>query len=117
LADVWKENLSEDLKLEEVKFGSVGEFLLKLKKEFGGGDKESVKVAELRRIEQVGRTIEEFVQEFQRVVRGSRYEGKALVKEFKREMNRMIRRNLMEAERPLTSIEQWYQHATNLTRH
>jgi len=39
------------------------------------------------------------------------------VKEFKREMNRMIRKNLMEAERPPISIEQWYNHATNLTRH
>jgi len=48
---VWKGNLLEDLELEEAEFGSVGEFLLELKKEFGEKDKESVKVAELRRIE------------------------------------------------------------------
>jgi len=41
----------------------AGEFLLELKKEFGG-DKELVKVAELRRMEQGGKTMEEFVQEF-----------------------------------------------------
>ena len=34
------------------------------KKEFRGGDEKSVKIAELRRIEQGGRIIEEFVQEF-----------------------------------------------------
>jgi len=82
------------------------EFLLGLKKEFEEGDEESVKVAELRRIEQERKTMEEFVQEFQRVARGSRYEGRALVKEFKRERNGMIRRKLMEAEKPSTSIEQ-----------
>jgi len=61
LADVWKENLLEDLKLGKVKFGSVGEFLLELKKESRGGDEKSVKIAKLRRIKQGGRTIEEFV--------------------------------------------------------
>ena len=34
-----------------------------LKKEFGGGEEESVKAAELRKIEQGGKTMEEFVQE------------------------------------------------------
>ena len=32
-------------------------------------------------------------------------------------MNRMIRRKLIEAERSLKSIEQWYKHATNLERY
>jgi len=39
------------------------------------------------------------------------------MKEFKREMNGIIRRKLMEAERPSTSIEQWYKYATNLDCH
>jgi len=52
LADIWKENMLEDLKSDKVEFESAGEFLLELKKEFGGGDEESIKVAELRRIEQ-----------------------------------------------------------------
>jgi len=50
--DVWKENLLEYLKLRKVEFRSAGEFLLELKKEFGEGNKELVKVVELRRIEQ-----------------------------------------------------------------
>ena len=54
---------------------------------------------------------------FRRAVRGSGYKERLLIKELKREMNRMIRRKLMEAERPLTSIKQWYKHATNLDRH
>jgi len=45
----------------EAEFESVGEFLLELKKEFGGEDEESVKVVELRRVEQGGRTLKEFV--------------------------------------------------------
>jgi len=42
----------EDFKIVEVKFKSVEKFLSALRKEFGGGDKESVEVAKIRRIEQ-----------------------------------------------------------------
>ena len=38
---------------------------------------------ELKRLEQEKRIIEEFVQEFRRAVRESRYKEKPLVKEFK----------------------------------
>jgi len=57
--------------------------LLELKKEFRGIDKELVKVVELKKVEQIGRTIEEFVQEFRKVVRGSGYQRRIL-EEFKR---------------------------------
>jgi len=50
-ADIWEENVLGDLETEEAKFGSAGEFLLELKREFGRRDKESVKVGELKRIE------------------------------------------------------------------
>ena len=106
----------EDLKEGVLEYESVEKFLVAIKKEFRGGEKESVKVAELKKLEQEGKMMEEFVQEFRRVVRGSRYEGKLLVEEFKRGMNGVIRRKLMEVERPPTSIEQWYKHATNLDR-
>ena len=112
--DVWKENLLEDLEVEKVEFGSVGEFLLELKRKF---EEESVKVAELKRIEQEGRTMKEFVQIFQRAAKESKYKGRALVKEFNRGISGAIRRNLMEVERPPTSIDQWYKHATNLDRY
>ena len=115
--DVWKENILEELEEGELEYKSVGEFLAAIKKKFGRGKEVSVKVAELKRLEQKGRTIEEFVQEFRRVARGSGYEGRLLVEEFKREINRMIRKKLMEAERPPTSIEQWYKCTTNLDRH
>jgi len=87
-----------------------------LKKEFGGGEEEAVKVEELRKLEQGGRTMEEFVQEFKRAVRESGYEGRPLIEEFKRGMNGGIRRKLMEAENPPASIEQWYRRATALDR-
>ena len=112
--DVWKENVIEELESGEVEYESVEEFLTILKKEFGGGEEESVKAAELRKLEQGGRTMEEFVQEFKRAARGSGYEGRPLVEEFKRGMNGGIRRKLMEAKNPPTSIKQWYRRATAL---
>jgi len=65
-----------------------------------------VKIEELKRMEQEGKTIEEFVQELRRAARGSRYKKRLLVKEFKREMSGAIRRKLMKTERPPTSIKQ-----------
>jgi len=73
-----------------LEYETTGEFLADLKKEFGGGDEETIKVAELKRLEQGERAIEEFVQEFRRAARGSGYEGRLLVEEFKREINRVI---------------------------
>jgi len=105
-ADVWKENIMEELESGELEYKLVEEFLTSLKREFGGGEEEPVKAAELRKLEQGGRTMEEFVQEFKRAARGSRYEGRPLVEEFKRGMNRAIRRKLMEAKNQPGSIEQ-----------
>ena len=104
--DVWKENVMEELESGEVKYESAEEFLISLKKEFGGGEEELVKAAELRKLEQEGRTMEEFIQEFKRAVRGSGYEGRPLIEEFKRGMNGEIRRKLMEAENLPASIKQ-----------
>ena len=50
------------------------------------------------------------------MVRGSRYEERSLIEEFKREMNRAIRRKLMEAENQLGFIEQWFRRAMALDR-
>ena len=115
-ADIWKENVMEELELEEVEYESAEEFLIGLKREFGGGEEETVKAAELRKLEQGGRTMEEFVQEFKRAARGSGYEGRPLIEEFKRGINGGIRRKLMEAENLPAFIEQWYRRATALDR-
>ena len=39
----------------------MGKILADIRKEFGGGNKESVKVAELKRLKQKEKTIEEFI--------------------------------------------------------
>ena len=113
---MWKENMMEELESGEIKYETVEDFLTSLRKEFGGGEEELVKAAELRKLEQGGRMMEEFVQKFKRVARGSGYEGRPLIEEFKRGMNGGIRRKLIEAENPPASIEQWYRRATALNR-
>jgi len=42
--------------------------------------------------------MEKFVQKFKRAVRRSRYKGRLLVEEFKRGINSMIRRKLIEVK-------------------
>ncbi len=98
LTDIQKKNILEELEVGELEFESVGEFLAEIKKEFEEGDEGSIKIAKLKRIKQRGRNMEEFIQDFKRVARGSGYEGHLLIKEFKRGMNGNIRRKLMEAE-------------------
>ena len=98
----------EELEAGEIEFESAREFLAEIKKEFGGGDEELVKVAELKKIEQRGRTMEEFVQDFKRIARGSSYEGRPLIEEFKQGINRSIRRKLMEVENQPATIEHWF---------
>ena len=59
----------EELEAGEVEYETIEEFLTTLKKKFKGGEKESIKAAELRKLEQGGRMMEEFIQEFKRVAR------------------------------------------------
>ena len=66
-----------------LEYETVGKVLADIKKEFGGGDEESVKVAELQRLEQGNKTVEEFVQELRRAARRSGYKGQSLIEEFK----------------------------------
>ena len=82
-ADIWKENVMKELEIGEVKYKTVKEFLMSLKKEFGRGEEEAVKAAELRKLEQGERTMEELMQEFKQAARGSRYKRRLLVEEFK----------------------------------
>jgi len=73
----------KDLKTEILEYIMVGEFLTDLKKEFEGGDDEIIKVMELKKVEQGSKTMENFVQEFRRAVRDSKYKGRSLVENFK----------------------------------
>ena len=114
--DIWKENVMEELEAGEIEYESAEEFLAEIRKEFGRGDEELVKVAELKRIEQGGKNMEEFVQEFKRVARRSGYKGCSLIKKFKRCINRNIRRKLMEAENQPATIEHWFSRAIALDR-
>jgi len=114
--DVWKENILEDLEAELLEYKIVKEFLVEIKKKFGGEDEETVKVVELKRLEQGGKTMEKFIQEFRRVARESGYKRRPLVEEFKRDMNRMICQRLIKLEWQSSSIEQWYDKAIALDR-
>ena len=90
LADVWKENVLEDLEVRVLEYEIAEEFLTDIKKEFEEGNKRTVKVVEFKKLEQEGKMMEKFIQKFRRVVRESEYEGKLLIEEFKRGMNGTI---------------------------
>ena len=82
-ADIWKKNILENLEVGILEYVTIGKFLIDLKKKFGKMNDETIKVAELKKVEQGSRTMEVFVQEFRRAARGSKYEKRPLVEEFK----------------------------------
>jgi len=59
----------EDLKIGVLEYEMAREFLAYLRKKFEGEEEETVKTVELRRLEQDGKTMKEFVQEFRKVAR------------------------------------------------
>jgi len=77
----------EDLENRSLEFMIVEEFLIDLKKEFSSRDNETMKVMELKKVEQENRMMEKFVQVFRRVARESEYERRLLIEEFKKNMN------------------------------
>ena len=83
---------------------SAEQLFTKIRNDFGETSEEKRKIEQLRIIEQGGRTCDEYVQEFKKVARGSGYEGRPLIKEFKQGLNGAIRRKLAEAEEPPTTI-------------
>jgi len=50
-ADIWEKNIIQNLESENLSYATVEEFLADSKKEFGRGDNEIIKVAELKKVE------------------------------------------------------------------
>jgi len=115
-AEVWKDNVLDEITKGTLLVTTVEELFTKIRQEFGEFDEKSRKVDKLRALEQGGKTVDEYVQEFRRAARGSGYEERALVEEFKRGLNGAIRRRLAEAETPPTTITQWQERAVQLDR-
>ena len=114
MAEVWKDNILDEISTGMSVVQTVEELFTKIWQELGESDKDSRKVDELRVLEQGSKTVDGYMQEFRRAARDSGYEGRALVEEFKRGLNRVIRRRLAEAEMPLTTIGQWQERMVQL---
>jgi len=93
-----------------LEFETVEEFLEEIKKEFREEDKE------LKELEQGKQNIEEFIQMFKKAVKDNSYKERLLIEEFKKEIDRTIRRRLVETEYPSKSINQWYERVVMLDR-
>ena len=116
VAEAWKDNLLDKLAKGESEVDTVEKLFTKIRNDFGETSEEERKIEQLRMIEQGERTCDEYVQEFKKVARGSGYESRPLIEEFKRGLNEPIRRKLAEAEEPLSTIREWQERAVRLDR-
>jgi len=104
IVEAWKDNLLNELAKRESEVESAEQLFTKIRNNFGETLEEERKIEQLKTIEQEERTCNEYMQKFKKIARGSGYEGRPLIKEFKRGLNGSIRRKLAEAEKPLTTI-------------
>jgi len=116
IAEAWKDNLLDELAKGESEVESAEQLFTKIRNDFGETLEEKKKIEQLRTIEQEGRTCNKYMQEFKKVTRGSGYEGRPLIEEFKRGLNGTIRRKLAEAEKLPTTIGEWQERAVRLDR-
>jgi len=72
----------------------------KMKNEFGETAEKEKKIKQLRTIEQRERIYNEYVQEFKKIARGSKYKRQLFTEEFKRGLNETIRRKSVKAKSP-----------------
>ena len=115
-AETWKDNVLDKITKGTSEVETVEELFEKMREEFGEFNEESRKVDELRLLVQGSRTCNEYVQEFRRATRGSRYEGRALINKFKRGLNGTIKRKLAKAKSPPSTITEWQERAVRLDR-
>jgi len=116
VAEAWKNNLLDELAKGESEVELEEQLFTKIRNDFGETSEEERKIKQLRTIKQGGRTCDEYVQKFKKVARGSGYEGKPLIKEFKRRLNGAIRRKIAKEEEPPTTIGEWQERAVRLDR-
>ena len=107
IAEAWKDNLLDELAKGESEVESAEQLFIKIRNDFGETSEEERKIEQLRTIEQGRRTCNEYVQEFKKVAKGSSYERRPLIEEFKRGLNRTIRRKLAKVEELPTTIGEW----------
>jgi len=116
VAEAWKDNLLDELAKGESEVETVEQLFSKIRNDFGETSEKERKIEQLRTIEQGGRTCDKYVQEFKKVTRGSGYEGRPLIEEFKRGLNGAIRKKLAEAEELLSTIGEWQERVVRLDR-
>jgi len=73
----------DELAKGESEVESAEQLFTKIRNNFGETSEEERKMEQLIIIEQGGRTCNKYVQKFKKVTRGSGYEGRPLIKEFK----------------------------------
>ena len=116
VAEVQKDNLLDKLLKGESEIETVEELFSKMKNKFRKTIEEEKKIKQLKTIEQGERTYNEYVQEFKKIARESRYKRQSLIEKFKRKLSGEIRRKLVEVESSPCTIEEWQEKLVRLDR-
>ena len=116
VAKAQKDNLLDELSKGESEMKTAEELFSKIRNKFGETTKKERKVEQLRTIEQEGRIYDKYIQEFKKIIRGSRYKRQFFIEKFKRGLSKGIRRKLAEVESPLYTIKEQQKKAVKLNQ-
>ena len=87
------------------------ELLKKIDRKFSDMDKRTTQSLKIRTIQQGDRSVDEYIQEFEKAALEAGYKGYPLVVEFKCSLNSGLRRRLTELQPMPVTIQQWYDEA------
>ena len=116
VAEAWKDNLLDELLKRESEVEMAEKLFKKMRNEFEKTEEEERKIEQLRTIEQGNRIYNKYIQQFKKITRESRYERWPFIEEFKRGLNRGIKKKLAETKSPSSSIEEWQERLVRLDR-
>jgi len=92
-------------------FSTSDKLLKEIDRKFGDTDKRTMQLLKIRTIQQGDRSVDEYVQEFEKAALEAGYERYPLIVEFKHSLNTGLRRRLTELRPMPMTIEQWYDEA------
>jgi hypothetical protein len=114
-AEVWRENIVEDLNTNHNYFPNMHVFYEQIREDFSDRNQRATRINKLRTLVQGTSKAEEYVHKFCRAALRTDYTDTPLIEEFKR-LNAPIRRKLVKSENPPTTLQEWFTRAITIDR-
>jgi Zinc knuckle/Retrotransposon gag protein len=115
-AQKWRETVVLEMMEGVSTYETYEEFQAELKKNFGDPNEQDSRIFEITTMQQGTKTADEHCHDFRLAAYQSGYEGTALIREFKRSLNKGLRERLNNLDKRPVTIFEWHDEAMRLDR-